>query len=237
MNDAAADERAARSLFPRKDGLRADGPTRKPKPRWHTTQSPDVLASICTTREQGIEAGASGDVTVVGGDTYNHLAYRVQAHAVSSDGWIVGDGWVALPGGGAEYHGFLLKPITCVGDIDGSCSVNGADLGILLGAWSCGSPCPSCLADLNRDGLINGSDLGILLGAWGSSCKCWSCPSGSRGSAAQEAVSDSEGTLIDGLAILGFNSVAEFNASQSARTDAQNAEVLEWLYIYLTARD
>ncbi|HMN95780.1 MAG TPA: di-heme oxidoredictase family protein [Phycisphaerales bacterium] len=52
----------------------------------------------------------------------------------------------------------------CVGDIDGSGSIDGADLGALLGAWGTAN----AGADLNRDGTVDGADLGILLGAWGS---------------------------------------------------------------------
>jgi hypothetical protein len=40
--------------------------------------------------------------------------------------------------------------------------VNGADLGIMLGAWGTSSP----RYDFNQDGTINGADLGGLLGAW-----------------------------------------------------------------------
>lgn len=47
-----------------------------------------------------------------------------------------------------------------LGDLDGDCNVDGADLGILLGAWGDGG------ADLNGDGTTDASDLGILLGAW-----------------------------------------------------------------------
>lgn len=47
-------------------------------------------------------------------------------------------------------------------DLDASGEVNGADLGILLGAW--GTPG----ADLTGDGTTDGADLGVLLGAWGS---------------------------------------------------------------------
>jgi len=50
-------------------------------------------------------------------------------------------------------------------DLDGSGTVDGADLGILLEAWgSAGGP-----ADLNGDGIVDGADLGILLEAWGTS--------------------------------------------------------------------
>jgi hypothetical protein len=40
---------------------------------------------------------------------------------------------------------------------------DGADLGLLLGAWgAAGGP-----ADLNGDGTVDGADLGLLLGNWG----------------------------------------------------------------------
>ena len=48
-----------------------------------------------------------------------------------------------------------------LGDLDGNGFVNGADLGVLLGAWGTAGP-----GDLNADGIVNGADLGILLGAW-----------------------------------------------------------------------
>jgi hypothetical protein len=50
----------------------------------------------------------------------------------------------------------------CVGDLNGDRVVNGADLGILLGAW--GTPD----ADLDADGTTAGSDLGLMLGRWGA---------------------------------------------------------------------
>lgn len=51
----------------------------------------------------------------------------------------------------------------CVlGDIDCDGSVDGADLGVLLGAWGSQSP----KADLNCDSVVDGADLGILLSAW-----------------------------------------------------------------------
>ena len=41
--------------------------------------------------------------------------------------------------------------------------VNGADLGMVLGAWSSGDP---LAGDVTGDGLVNGADLGAVLGAW-----------------------------------------------------------------------
>ncbi|MCA9285295.1 MAG: hypothetical protein KDA22_08785 [Phycisphaerales bacterium] len=49
----------------------------------------------------------------------------------------------------------------CPGDLDGNTIVDGADLGMLLGAW--GTPD----ADLNGDGTTDGADLGLLLASWG----------------------------------------------------------------------
>jgi len=47
-------------------------------------------------------------------------------------------------------------------DLNADGAVNGADLGLLLGAWGESGP-----ADLNDDGVTDGADLGLLLGAWG----------------------------------------------------------------------
>ena len=54
--------------------------------------------------------------------------------------------------------------VPCPADLSGDGMVDGADLGILLGAWG---PCPGCPADLNFDNVVDGADLGILLAAWG----------------------------------------------------------------------
>ena len=47
-------------------------------------------------------------------------------------------------------------------DLNGDGVVDGADLGLLLGAWGASGP-----TDLNGDGVTDGADLGLLLGAWG----------------------------------------------------------------------
>lgn len=61
-----------------------------------------------------------------------------------------------------------LEPIgedhmDCDADLNGDDMVDGADLGIFLGAWGA----TRGAADLNQDGLVDGNDLGLLLGAWG----------------------------------------------------------------------
>jgi uncharacterized protein YegL len=55
----------------------------------------------------------------------------------------------------------------CAGDLDGDGSIGGADLGMLLAAWSSdGSPPPQS-ADLDGSGSVDGADLGLLLSGWG----------------------------------------------------------------------
>ncbi|MFG0274940.1 MAG: hypothetical protein ACF8QF_07780 [Phycisphaerales bacterium] len=61
----------------------------------------------------------------------------------------------------------VLPPVSndgvapCFADLNDDNTVDGADLGVLLGAWA------SDGADLNGDGTTDGADLGLLLGAWG----------------------------------------------------------------------
>lgn len=52
--------------------------------------------------------------------------------------------------------------VACTGDIDGSGSVNGADIAIVLGSWNTPG------ADLNNDGTTDGADLAVVLGHWGA---------------------------------------------------------------------
>lgn len=48
------------------------------------------------------------------------------------------------------------------GDINGDGHVNGADIGLLIGAWGTSN----AAADVNHDGTVNGADLGLLVGHW-----------------------------------------------------------------------
>lgn len=65
----------------------------------------------------------------------------------------------------AQYS-VMIERAACSADLDGSGTVDGADLGLLLGEW--GPVAPGTAADLNGDGSVNGADLGLLLGAWGA---------------------------------------------------------------------
>jgi hypothetical protein len=51
---------------------------------------------------------------------------------------------------------------TCIGDLNGDRKVDGADVGLLLGAWG------TSQYDRDGDGVVNGQDLGLLLGSWGA---------------------------------------------------------------------
>ena len=71
--------------------------------------------------------------------------------------------------GSLVIDGPTQPPPSCLGDLNLDGVVNGADLGLLLGAWgACPGDVPGCLGDLNIDGVVNGADLGLLLGAWGA---------------------------------------------------------------------
>lgn len=92
-----------------------------------------------------------------------------------NDGWIlIGD--VSSPKtvrkfASREYFDATRRPTLTVeyeqtgipGDFNGDGFVNGADLGLMLGAWG---PCPGCPEDMDGNGVVNGADLGLLLVAW-----------------------------------------------------------------------
>ncbi len=58
----------------------------------------------------------------------------------------------------------LLCNSLCPADLQVDGIVNGADLGVLLGAWSTTGGC----ADLDADGSVNAADIAVLLGSWGT---------------------------------------------------------------------
>ena len=88
---------------------------------------------------------------------------------LSDSGWFVTNASDANPDTptGTDYFVIRARVVApapaCPADLTGDGSVDGADLGTLLGNWG---PC-TCAADLNGDGSVNGADLGALLGAWG----------------------------------------------------------------------
>ena len=82
---------------------------------------------------------------------------------VQAPGFDTATGYGMLDAGAAVR---AARELVGVADLDQSGTVDGTDLGLLLGSWGgCGTPCP---ADLNDDGVVDGTDLGLLLGSWGS---------------------------------------------------------------------
>jgi hypothetical protein len=70
------------------------------------------------------------------------------------------------PASDTDRNGNLV-PDACepsIADLSGDGIVDGADLGLLLGAWG---ECPGCAADFDGSDSVNGLDLGFLLGVWG----------------------------------------------------------------------
>ena len=69
---------------------------------------------------------------------------------------------------GAAAMSALARGSSCPADITDDGTVDGGDLGVMLGAWGpCIEGCFGCLPDLDGDCFVDGADLGTLLGAWG----------------------------------------------------------------------
>ncbi|MDQ8154923.1 MAG: S8 family serine peptidase [Gemmatimonadota bacterium] len=65
---------------------------------------------------------------------------------------------------------------SCIGDLDGNGSVDGADIAKLLVGWgACPVAPPACIADLNGDAAVDGQDMAMLLAHWGP-CVASSAP-------------------------------------------------------------
>ncbi len=107
-----------------------------------TCASGSVLCSSSTNRARVQFAGTCG------------TTYLIRIGGENSD--LGGSGRVLATVSGP------VCPDACPADIDRNGTVDGVDLGAMLGNWgSFGS------GDLNLDGTVNGEDLGLLLGSWG----------------------------------------------------------------------
>jgi len=96
-------------------------------------------------------SGEDADGAVNGVVVLPSFARNFDVHDLNYDGQI--------DDGDVDIHQGLATP----GDLDGDGVVDGADLGLLLGAWDSTT---NAAADLNGDGVVDGADLGLLLGAW-----------------------------------------------------------------------
>lgn len=72
----------------------------------------------------------------------------------------------------AAIDDFRISSVECndvevlIGDLNGDCQVDGADLGLMVAGWGTNDP----TADLDGNGIVNGGDLGIQLGNFGATC-------------------------------------------------------------------
>ncbi|MFM1883396.1 MAG: hypothetical protein RJA05_1805, partial [Planctomycetota bacterium] len=105
-----------------------------------------------------------------GGDSYSAQVAAVNrfCRSTSNAGLLVR--WQGRPGHDVVGYGYTMTARIagdCPGDLNGDGAVDGADIGLIVGAWG---PCPdgaACPGDLTLDGMVGGDDLGALLGAWG----------------------------------------------------------------------
>ena len=85
------------------------------------------------------------------------------AAAINNSGQVAGT--ADIGGAGGQVVAVLLTPVAFpVGDLNVNCTVNAADLALLLASWG---SCSRCSADLNLDETVNTLDLVILLNNWG----------------------------------------------------------------------
>lgn len=106
--------------------------------------------------------GAGGGIgTVRVFDDALQLEWSLQVTGISQGGPVIASDGSLLVSSTGALRRYWTQPCDAA-DLDCNGTVNGADLGTLLGAW--GTPGPG---DLNGDGIVGGADLGILLGRWG----------------------------------------------------------------------
>ena len=146
----------------------------------------------------------------------NPISPTRQAFDVNSMGFIavLVDGWAQVGNPPTScVAGDFVGVIIPRSDLNFDRQVNGADLGILLGAWGSASPCVISLADINGDGAVLGADLTLLLGDWSSGgpvIPLWPCSADGCPQMAEASAGFSGGSLSMGLEALGFTSVDEF---------------------------
>ncbi|RLS23206.1 MAG: hypothetical protein DWH71_01210 [Planctomycetota bacterium] len=144
---------------------------RSPTTQWTSGSAPAVVnlrlelkkvvdgVPVAITGDAGVGVFTSGNVLSASAvDNLEHLYIRGLAAgsyvlSVTRDD--------ALTNVAASALTWFVDLPVILGDIDGNGVVNGADLGLQLGAWGTAGP-----GDLNGDGIVNGPDLGVLLGAW-----------------------------------------------------------------------
>lgn len=85
---------------------------------------------------------------------------RVSLSVTAGSQWLIRVGSTVAGAGGTGVL-TIACPVVCPADLTGDGLVDGADLGMLLGAWG------TAAADLDASGTTDGADLGVMLGLWG----------------------------------------------------------------------
>lgn len=85
---------------------------------------------------------------------------------IADDGVTIGSFVVSNQSGDLELDELIFAlpdPSICPADLNGDGSVDGADLGLMLGTWN-----QPGIGDIDGSGTVDGADLGLLLGSWGT---------------------------------------------------------------------
>lgn len=128
---------------------------------WITTTDWDPSLPLTWSMLEPLQTGAHAQ-TESGYDIPTTLPARTGRHAIFVI-WQridpVGEGFYAVSD---VDFGPCDERCDCPADLTLDGSVNGADLGLLLGGWG------TATGDVDDDGDTDGADLGLLLGSWGS---------------------------------------------------------------------
>lgn len=123
---------------------------------------PDLgfIVQLAAGRDYVLALRSDGTLAAWGNNNRNDSATDIPVAAARR----ISAGFNPSPNSGRGVS-FALLPDDCLGDLNSDGTVNGQDLGIVVGSWGAGAMSP---ADLNQDGVVNGLDLGVLLGSWGA---------------------------------------------------------------------
>ena len=122
----------------------------QPDGGWHRHMNFELLSGASGTRMNGIYR-------------FDLVLYATQGLEDSEPFTILFD-YNADPQDVDDAIDSMYENAPCLGDIDGSGTVDGGDLTTLLAEWGQLSE----TADLSGDGFVGGEDLTILLGRWGA---------------------------------------------------------------------
>lgn len=133
---------------------------------WGSSSSTEVVLTNCAIRSNAASASGGGIYTTSTAQLLQAAGTSLCGNTAPVGPQIYGNGW---PGGGSNCANNSCSACdpACTGDLNHDNYVDGADLGLLLGAWgTTGSGQPG--SDTNGDAVVDGADLGALLVGWGA---------------------------------------------------------------------